>query len=188
MTSLNIVKGEDFCKNLLNETVYPITIVKLLLNRTKIKQLMTQEENIELFDRESTICEECATKKDMLCRKHTSIERVIKAKKVVKDTDTGLFIVQNEIFGSLPSGKTLIVYCPHTKLIKGEVTSAKVKKITPFVVDLTIKEENFEKIYPFSSLEMMGKNVQCWFNDQFNLITIPSPSMGYSDFVLSPTK
>ena len=178
---MNIVSSEKIIEGL-NVELYPITIVKFLLNRRKILSYFSKaaEENFEIRGTKYTTnwqdCKACQERKDsgIRCRQHTSIERVLNAKKVAKDLDTNTFFYKNEIF-RMVGNKLVIVYCPHTKLIEGEITDEKVRKVSPITIDdpnLTTLPK-YENVSTFLSNEHMNQQIKCWFNKQFSLITIP---------------
>jgi hypothetical protein len=175
----------------LNCEVYPITFIKFLLNKRRILSYFSKaaNSNFEIRGTKYTIdhsdCEVCKTKEgDMLCRKHTSIERVLTAKNVVCDLDTNTYFYKNEIF-RMVGNKLVIVYCPHPKLINGEITDKKVRKINPITIEdpeLTHLQD-YEVVKNFISSELMDQYMKCWFNNEFSLITIPVDRNG-SDWCL----
>jgi hypothetical protein len=78
-------------------------------------------------------------------------------------------------------GKRLvIVYCPHPKLITGDITDSKVRKINP----ITIEDPNllelpqYNKICEFISSDLLDQYIRCWFNNDFSLVTIPEDRNG----------
>lgn len=174
------VSAEKFIEKLGAE-VYPITIVKFLLNKRRIVSYFSKaaDENFEIrvkYTVDHSNCEVCKEKEvdGVLCRQHTSIQRVLTAKNVAYDLDTNTYIYRNEIFRMV--GKRLvIVYCPHPKLITGEITDSKVRKINPITIeDPTLTElPNYPKICEFISSELLDQYIRCWFNNEFSLITVP---------------
>lgn len=161
--------------------VYPITIVKFLLNRRRIlnyfERASEADFNIRIkYTTDYVNCALCEEKKSegMLCRQHTSIERVLKTNGVLFDLDTNVYFYKNEIF-RMVGNKLVIVYCPHPKLISGDITDSKVRKVNP----ITVEDENlkdlpaYDKISEFISSNLMEQNMKCWFNYEFSLVTIP---------------
>jgi len=78
-------------------------------------------------------------------------------------------------------GKRLvIVYCPHPKLISGDITDSKVRKINP----ITVEDPNldglpqYDKVYEFISSKLLDECVSCWFNNEFSIVTIPADRNG----------
>jgi len=161
--------------------VYPITIVKFLLNRRRILSYFERaaDPNLEirikyLISHEScSICKEKESE-GMLCRQHTSIDRVLKGDSVLFDLDTNVFFYKNEIF-RMVGDKLVIVYCPHPKLISGDITDSRVRKINP----ITVEDANlyglppYEKVCEFISSNLMEQNMKCWFNHNFSIVTLP---------------
>jgi len=160
--------------------LYPVTLMKYILNKKKIMRYFSNAANPE-FKKKSDItvdhkdCKICKEKeKDgILCRQHTSIHRVLNAKKVAMDTDTGVLFYKNEIY-KMSGNNLVLIYCPHTKLLKGDITDEKVRKINP----LTISDEKLElpkyEIVEFSSALLMSTMCKCWFNDDYSIVSIPS--------------
>lgn len=171
--------------------VFPITIVKYLLNKRKILSFFekgldkTFEPKIK-YKVNDPDCEECKRKESegMLCRQHTSIDRVFKATKVLQDLDTHTFFYKNEIF-KMVGQRLVIVYCPHPKLLTGTITDSKVRKINPITIEqpgLALPEY---QVVPFLSSNFIDENLKCWFNSEFSIITIPK-DRNSSDFCLIP--
>jgi len=190
---MNLVSIERLVESM-NVDVYPITLMKFLLNRGKILFYFSKaaEKDFELRGGNSTInsdeCEACKSKSGILCREHTSIDRVMTADRVLFDLDTNTYFYKNEIF-RMVGNRLVIIYCPHTKLIKGSIANDKVKKIKPLTIenkDLTALPE-YENTHQFLSTEMMNKNTKCWFNNQFSIISIPKDRES-SDFCLIPNR
>jgi len=161
--------------------VYPITIVKFLLNKKRILSYFSKaaDKNFEIrlkYKVDHSDCDICTEKKSsgILCRQHTSIDRVLNGKNVAYDLDTEVYFYKNEIF-RMVGNRLVIVYCPHPKLITGEITDSKVRKINPITIeDPTLVElPNYERIYKFISTDLMEQYARCWFNKEFSLVTIP---------------
>ncbi|MHA1801803.1 MAG: hypothetical protein ACTSWJ_08720 [Candidatus Heimdallarchaeaceae archaeon] len=161
--------------------VYPITFIKFLLNKKKILSYFAKaaSENFELRVRykvDTSDCEICKEKKEqgILCRKHTSIHRVITGQNVAFDLDTQTYFYKNEIFRMV--GKRLvIIYCPHPKLITGEITDEKVRKINPITIEdpELLELPRYRKVREYISSELLDQHLKAWFNDEFSIITIP---------------
>ena len=179
------VSVEKFIEKL-GADVYPITVVKFLLNKRRILSYFSKaaDENFVLrvkYTVDNSDCPVCNEKRDegILCRQHTSIDRVLNAKNVAYDLDTNTYLFQNEIY-RMVGNRLVIVYCPHPKLITGEITDSKVRKINP----ITIEDANltklppYEKICEFISSELLDQYIRCWFNNEFSLITIPEDRNG----------
>lgn len=162
--------------------VYPIALVKLLLNRRKILSFFNRASSADFeirgtkykIDHEE--CEVCKSKKDqgILCRQHTSIQRILTAESVLYDTDTGVYLYKNEIY-KMVGDKLVIIYCPHPKLINGPITDSRVRRVNPITIeDETLKAlPEYKNIQKFSSLALLEENIKCWFNDEFSIITLP---------------
>jgi len=185
------VDADQFIQ-LMKIDVYPITIVKFLLNKNRIFSFFrkAQEGTVSTY----TIggycpsCEQKMKELKTLCRQHTSIQRVLNADNVGYDIETECFFYKNEIFRKI-GDRLVIVYCPHTKLIMGEITDAKVRKVMP----ITVEDEKLPKVLKyknvkeFSSSELFNQRIKCWFNEEFSIVTVPRNS-GSSDFCLIPNK
>lgn len=177
----HVLSTEKFIEKL-EVDVYPITIVKFLLNKGKILSYFAKaaDKNFQIrghqYKIDNSDCEVCKEKVDqnILCRQHTSIQRVLNAVNPAFDLDTNVFFYKNEIF-RMVGDKLVIIYCPHPKLITGEITDSKVRKINPItIVDENLKDlPDFKNIKQFISTELLEKNLKCWFNKEFSLITIP---------------
>jgi hypothetical protein len=133
------------------------------------------------FDLDYDNCEVCQEKKSegILCRQHTSVERVLTANGVAFDLDTNTYLYQNEIYRMV--GKRLvIVYCPHPKLISGEITDSKVRKVNPITVEDPNLEglPQYDRICEFLSSTLMDQFLSCWFNNEFSIVTIPADFNG----------
>ena len=175
--------------------VYPITIVKFLLNKRKILNYfeVANQDDFKIpvkYKVDHSDCPICIQKKPegILCRQHTSIERVLKANTVMFDIDTNTYFVKNEIF-RMVGNRLVIIYCPHPKLISGDITDKKARKINP----ITIEDENltglpqYDNIKEFMSLSLMDQFMTCWFNYEFTLATLPD-SRDKSDWCLLPNR
>lgn len=185
---------EKFLENVEVE-VFPVTLVKFLLNKRKILNYFEKalDPNFELkikYSVQPDDCQVCESKKHlgMLCRQHTSIHRVINANNLLKDLDTDTFFYKNEIF-KMVGKKLVIVYCPHPKLIKGDITDAKVRKINPITIEDPELPElpQYRTVKEFLSTHLMEQHLRCWFNNQFSLVTIPE-SRNYANFCLVPNQ
>jgi hypothetical protein len=190
---MKTLSAEKFIEKLDCE-VYPITIVKFLLNKKRILNYFQKaaDDNFELrgikYFVDNSTCEICNTKKDqnILCRQHTSIQRVLSGEKVAFDLDTSCFFYKNEIFRQV-GDKVVIIYCPHPKLIQDEITDSKVRKVNPItIMDPLFKIPNYNVVRNFLSTELLNNTfVKCWFNNEFSIITIPE-DRNYSNFCLVP--
>jgi hypothetical protein len=174
------VSVEKFIEKLGIE-VYPITIIKFLLNKKKILSYFKKatETNFEIrikYTTDYTSCKMCHEKESegVLCRQHTSITRVLNANNVGYDLDTNVYFYKNEIF-RMVGDKLVVVYCPHPKLINGEITDSKVRKINPITIDdPTLKNlPQYQNIREFISSDLLDQYFRCWFNYEFSIVTIP---------------
>lgn len=193
---MKIVSTEKFIEKLGIE-VYPITIIKFLLNKRRILSYFNRasNKNFELrgtkYLLDNSNCEMCQLKKDqnVLCRQHTSISRVMNGDNVGYDTDTGSYFFKNEIFKMVDS-KLVIIYCPHPKLIKiigEELTDSNVRKVNPITIeDPNLKLKDY-KMVSFSSNDLLETNMKCWFNDLFSIITLPE-DRNFSNWCLIPNQ
>lgn len=175
--------------------LFPITICKYLMNRETILNFFNEvknNDNLEdlqsYIDSDHTKCNGCVNNsKNMLCRKHTSIERIMNTKSISIDTDNDVYFFMNEIFKFVGNNKLAIVYCPHTKLIYGTLSDYKIKKISMIS---TYKPQPFGdkklNISEFKSDDLMEMSIKCWFNDELSLITIPNEKE--QNFYLVPNK
>jgi hypothetical protein len=181
---------EKFVENL-GCDVYPITFTKFLLNKRKILNYFLTAAKNDPYIRENSFlvtdpsCSACASKVNMLCRQHNSIQRVLTADNVAHDLDTNSYFYKNEIF-RMVDDKLVIVYCPHSKLIAGSLTDEKIRKVSPITIcDPDLKElPNFKNVKKFLSSELMGLYTKCWFNESFSIITNPHKSRDFSNFTL----
>jgi len=179
------VSVEKFIEKLGVE-VYPITIVKFLLNRKRILSYFSKAADQNFKNRvkytvDYSDCFFCKKKESdqVLCRQHTSIHRVLNARNVAYDLDTNTYFHQNEIF-RMVGNRLVIVYCPHPKLITGEITDSKVRKINPITIEdpILTKLPDYEKVCEFISTDLMEQNMRCWFNREFSIVTIPADRYG----------
>jgi len=193
---------EKFTENLQIE-VFPVTILKLLLNRKKILNTISKvssndkkiKDIIPNYSIDNSNCSVCKEKKKIginLCRQHTSIERVVfEGKSLAYDIDSNLYLYKNEIFRKISDDEIIIIYCPHTKLITGELTDSKVRKINFIILkDEKIKDiSNFEdrKIIKFSSSSIMEEPTKCWFDSTYSIVTLPKKN-GFCNFLLELNK
>ncbi len=203
---MNIIPAEKIIKENLGsdptKDIFPITILKYLLNRGIILSFFDKVDQIEFDKIPSKIlldekeCPACISNKnnriDLLCRKHTSIQRILNTDRVCYDIDTQTFLYMNEIF-KMVDDKLCIIYSPHPKLIqqnptdsKLQLTSHKIKKISMIVTKLPSVVKFSDKVYSqFSSNDLLKLWIKCWFNDDFSLITIPDENI---QFCLVPNK
>lgn len=190
-----LITAEKVIKNELQRDptrdIFPITLIKYLLNKKKILDFFDKVDRSEITELQSYIefdhkkCNACINnQRGMLCRKHTSIERVLNHDKynpnqidtnqACIDVDTNVIIYMNEIFQYIDD-KLAIIYTPHTKLIQGQLTEQKVKKISSISTYPTETERSMNNNYSeFSSEKLMNMYIKCWFNDTFSLVTVPS--------------
>lgn len=190
------ISTEKFIEKL-GVDVYPITIIKFLLNKRRILSYFTRasSKNFELrgtkYSVDNSNCELCKMKQaeGVYCRQHTSIFRVLNGNNnVAFDEDTATYFVHNEIFKKIEN-KLVVVYCPHPKLIKligEEITDANVRKVNPITIDdpkLVLPE--FKNIVKFSSNSLLNQHMKCWFNDNFSIVTLPE-DRSYSNWCLVP--
>jgi hypothetical protein len=188
------VSAEKFIEKLGAE-VYPITIVKFLLNKRRILSYFAKaaDESFELrvkYTVDHSDCEICKEKESegILCRQHTSIDRVLNAQNVAYDLDTNVYLFRNEIF-RMVGNRLVIVYCPHPKLITGDITDSKVRKINPITIEDPELTElpAYERTCDFISSDLLDQYMRCWFNHEFSLVTIPEDRNG-QNWCLVPNK
>lgn len=192
------VSTEKFVEKL-EIDVYPITIIKFLLNRRKVLSYFTRASNKNFEIRgvkylvDNSDCEVCNSKKEdgIMCRQHTSIFRILNGENVALDTDTETYFYKNEIFKKIEN-RLVIIYCPHPKLIRTigeEFTDTNVRKINPITIeDPNLVMKKYEKVVKFSSNELLGLNMKCWFNDIFSIVTLPEKNKNYSNWCLVPNR
>lgn len=176
-----------------NTTVYPITLLKFIMNRGQILRYFKKAQNPSFnkhFNIDSSDCAVCDHKRKeegVKCRPHTTIERMREMNGGwLYDVDTEVFIYRNEVFKRVQNAMgediLIIVYCPHTKLISGKITDKKVRKLTPLTIkmdkefkrimsnlELQIPESDFSKNC-ISSDALMEEQLGCWFNDEFTIL------------------
>lgn len=191
MNEIPIEKLIDF------QVVFPVTVVKFILNRTKIITILKKMENnsykskMEPFKFNSSSCPLCKSRKDgSMCRMHTCIERIASANVVARDIDTGILMCKNEIFKPLSNNRVGIVYCPHTSLLDRSkpITVSRIKKIVSFVLeDDKIQLPEYKNIIDLRIRDLMEKQIKYWFSDEFYLILYPDPQTLSTIFALHPT-
>lgn len=166
--------------------VYPITFIKFLLNKRKVLSYFAKAASRDFEIRvkykiDPSDCLLCKEKEasGVLCRQHTSIHRVLNANKVAFDLDTNIYFYKNEIF-RMVGDRLVIIYCPHPKLINGNITDEKVRKINPITIeDPEMKNlPKYNIVREFISSELIEQYLKCWFNDEFSLATIPHDRNG----------
>jgi hypothetical protein len=83
--------------------------------------------------------------------------------------------------------RLVIVYCPHPKLIVGRITDEKVRKVIPITIEdqTLVSLPKYKNIRRFLSSELMDQNLKCWFNSEFNIVTLPE-DRNTSNFCLIP--
>jgi hypothetical protein len=191
---MKLVSTELFAERL-GCDIYPITFIKFILNKRKILHYFTTASGsnfrtgVPSYKIDHTGCRSCQSKVDqnMLCRQHTSIQRVLTAEKVGYDADTHVFFYKNEIFRMI-GNRLVIVYCPHTKLILGDLTDEKVRKVIPITVEdpsLTSLPE-YESVQQFITTPLIGSYMKCWFDHTFSVVTHPQDHEGDNDWYLVP--
>jgi hypothetical protein len=169
------------------------------MNRGKIISyfLKAEDSNFEIrnfrYLIDNTDCYFCKNKLlegRELCRQHLSINRVLSAKDVAYDIDTNTYLCKNEIFKVVNNEHRLvIVFCPHTKMITGDMTNDKARKLNPITIEdpnLVLPKHHY-KISKFSSKDLISKYLKCWFNQDFSITTIPRDING-TDFYLTLNK
>ena len=176
-----------------NTTVYPITLLKFIMNRGQILRYFKKAQNPSFnkhFNIDSNNCAVCDHKRKdegVKCRPHTTIDRMREMNGGwLYDIDTEVFIYRNEVFKHVQNARgediLIIVYCPHTKLISGKLTDKKVRKLTPLTIKMDeeflgimskleeqIPEDGFRKNC-ISSDALMEEQLGCWFNDEFTIL------------------
>ena len=190
---MNATSTEGYISNL-KANVYPITIIKFLLNKKKIlsyfNNLITKDVTImrESVKINMDECEACKTKKEsgFLCRPHTSIQRVLKCEDVAFDLDTNTYFYKNEIF-RMVGDKLAIIYCPHPKLLTEGLTDEKIRKFNTICVNETFDFPEIKNRHDFLSTILLNQSMKCWFNDEFSIVTIPN-GRNYSNYCLLPNK
>jgi len=185
-------KTSETLINSMGVEVYPITLIKFLLNKRKILSYFQnlKKENFIIKFKQTLSTENCEMCQklsgDKVCRNHTSIKRVMNANNVLYDLDTKIYFYRNEIFRMIDN-KLVVIYCPHPKMITGVINDEKVRKINPVtVVDPELSElPYYEKVYNFNSEDLMPQHIKCWFNRDFSIMTIPKDFNGH-DWCLTP--
>ncbi len=187
---MKIISAEKLIERL-DCDIYPVTMIKFILNKRKILHCFSRaaEPDFQIrgnvYTANNSKCDSCIEKEklEMLCRQHTSLDRILKTNKVAFDMDTNCYFYKNEIFKMI-GDKLVIIYCPHTKLIVGDITDIKVRKVIPTTFyDKNIKLPNFGIERRFVSSELMHKHLKAWFNHEFSIVTIPK-DMNESNFCL----
>ena len=190
---MNEILIEDFIEKLKCD-VYPITFIKFVINRNRVLSyfMKASNKNISIYGIQHSLdkskCQKCLEKQSLKipCRQHSSIERILTSENVAYDIDTKLYFYRNEIFKKLDNGRIVIIFCPHTKLISGQITNDKIKKVIPITVEIpNISLPNYNNILNFSSNLLFNLNLKCWFNNEFSILTIPK-SHDDSEFCLIP--
>lgn len=194
------------CENFLNEKladnnrVFAVTLVKLLLNKKKIDSFYSKVEGATgsygpVVTDDNTDCKQCKLIKerenseDHVCRTHRSVFRVLNPDDniVLHDTFTGYYFTKNEIYKPTTDGQAVVISCPHTKLIRGQVTDQKVRLVHLFVIGNYGEKAADREVIDFSTEELFNNKVQCWFNRAFTLSTEPKEN-GYFNWYLIPNK
>jgi len=69
----------------------------------------------------------------------------------------------------------------------GKITDEKVRKVIPITIEDPKLDSlpNYKNVRRFLSSELIDQNMKCWFNSEFNLITIPE-DRNSSNFCLIP--
>lgn len=189
------ISMEEFLEKM-EVDVYPITLIKFLLNKKRILSYFSKAANPDnneiryVYKIDTSDCKNCESKKDdgVLCRQHTSIDRVLNSTVVAYDSDTNVYFYKNEIFRKVGE-RLVIVYCPHPKLISGPITDSKVRKVNPITIEDSNlpKELKFDKVKGFISSELLDNYMRCWFDNEFSIVTIPKDRNG-SDWCLVANK
>lgn len=191
---MKIISSEKFIEGL-DCQVFPITLIKFLLNKRRILSYFSKAASADFEVRvkytvDHSDCEKCKEKEaeGILCRQHTTIDRVLTAEKVAFDLDTYTYFFKNEIF-RMVGNRLVIVYCPHPKLITGEMTDSKVRKINPITIEdpALTKLPEYGQVQEFISSELLDQHMKCWFNNEYSLVTLPKDRTG-SDWCLIPNK
>jgi len=176
--------------------VYPVTIMKFLLNKRRILSYFSKVENPTFkaggtkYKINAEGCKVCADKSGKFkhCRQHTSIDRIMNADRVAFDQDTQTYLYKNEIFRNV-DGRLVIFYCPHPKLINGKHTNSKVRRVHITTIDdpeFTGLPE-YKTVFKFASSELMQEHMKCWFNEEFSIVTLPE-SNSYCNWCLIPNR
>jgi len=180
---------EDIVQNEIKEVIlYPVTLAKFLLNMPKISSFFENNET-DKFEIELENCQNC--KSDLLCRKHTSISRIVnETGKVAYDLDTDTFLLKNEIWKAPKDDRKLkLVYCPHTKLMQGQPTSSKVKKVSFIVTKVTeeiyssLVDKYSPRVVTFRSSSLSTVPLKFWINEDFTGIVYASSNLSSKIFL-----
>ena len=177
---MKVISAEQLIEKL-DVNVYAITLVKFLLNKRKIMYYFNKaaDSKFEIRGVQYKVnheeCKDCNDKKaeGILCRQHTSLNRILSATKVLYDLDTSVYMYKNEIFRMIDK-RLVIIYCPHPSLIIAPVTDEKLRRIKP----ITIEDPDFTKLPEYNSVhiltnDLIDQHVKCWFNSEFSLMTLP---------------
>ena len=191
------ISTEKFVERL-GVDVYPITIIKFLLNRKRILSYFSRAVKKDFvlkgtkYFQDNSNCESCKIKEgeEMFCRQHTSLYRILEGDNVAFDSVTETFFYKNEVFKKVEE-KLVIVYCPHPKLIEtiGEtITDLNVRKVNPITIDdPNLKMKEYKNIVNFNSNDLLDSNMKCWFNNTFSIVTLPE-DRNFSNWCLVPNK
>lgn len=197
MNDISIYPAETIIKERLlvdpTADVFPITLVKYLLNKDKILNFFNKLklENIKddtaYIDSDNSQCDACINNtRGMSCRKHTSIDRVANTSKTCYDEDFDVYLFMNEIYRRY-NDRLVIVYTPHTKLIQGPITKYKVKKISTLITD-NVPVAPMVDVFNFKSSDISNLYIKCWFNNEFSLVIDPEKINNDTSFCLIPNK
>jgi hypothetical protein len=191
------ISSEKFIEKL-GVDVYPITIIKFLLNKKRILSFFNKALRSDFvlrgtrYFQDNSNCEMCKIKNNdgFFCRQHTSLYRILEGNNVAYDLDTESYFYKNEIFKKVGQ-KLVIIYCPHPKLIEsiGEsFTDLNVRKVNPITIDdPNLKLKEFQKVVNFNSNDLLDSYMKCWFNNTFSIVTIPE-DRNYSNWCLIANK
>jgi hypothetical protein len=191
------ISTEKFIEKL-GVDVYPITIIKFLLNKKRILSYFNKASRKDFslkgtkYFQDNSNCEACQLKKSegLFCRQHTSLYRILEGDNVAFDSDTETHFYKNEIFKKV-GDKLVIVYCPHPKLIEiiGETyTDLNVRKVNPITIDdPNLKMKEYTKMVTFNSNDLLRSYMKCWFNPTFSIVTIPE-DLNFSNWCLVTNK
>lgn len=191
------ISTEKFIEKL-GVDVYPITIIKFLLNKKRILSFFNKALRSDFvlrgtrYFQDNSNCEMCKIKNNdgFFCRQHTSLYRILEGNNVAYDLDTESYFYKNEIFKKVGQ-KLVIIYCPHPKLIEsiGEsFTDLNVRKVNPITIDdPNLKLKEFQKVVNFNSNDLLDSYMKCWFNNTFSIVTIPE-DRNYSNWCLIANK
>lgn len=184
-----------------NLDVYPITIAKYLINKKRFldffNRIFNREKLEYSFNSDYTMCEFCKQSqkegKGKYCQKHNSSNRILidlfeQDNLILHDIDNNIYFYKNEIFKYI-NGRLIIIYCPHSKLISGEITWDKIKKTISFCIETNNFDEQTlkDKSIDFSLNELFKYSWTCWFNNIFSYKLIPHENE-YMECSLVPNK